>query len=125
MQFVLILKPACFSCNAPSLSKHCTNLLLRVLQNTFPTAHFVNKVIPLYLSGSFLYPFINILHSLHCQETNSSCCITENNCPRKSIIPDLLNLSNLPTIPSLPPVLLFLSFVRHFAISPFCIFYLK
>ena len=45
MQLLLILKPACPSCNAPSLSKHCTNLLLRILQNTFPTT--LSKVIPL------------------------------------------------------------------------------
>ena len=48
----------------------------------------------------------------------SSCHITENICSSKSTIPDPPYLSNSPTIPSLPPVLLFLRFLRHFAISP-------
>ena len=38
-------KPACPSCNAPPLSKHCTNRLLSILQNTLPTT--LRRVIPL------------------------------------------------------------------------------
>ena len=118
MQLLLILKPACCpSCNAPSLSKHCTNLLLRILQNTFPTT--LSKV-----AGSSLSPFLNtsiltIRPSLHCLGTISSCHITEND--SQASLPFLIHhnyLSNSPTIPSLPPVLVFL---RHFALSPFSI----
>ena len=51
------------------------------------------------------------------EEVESSCHITENSCSSKSTIPDPPYLSNSPTIPSLPPVLLFLRFLRHFAIK--------
>ena len=67
MQLLLVLKPACPSCNAPSLSKHCTNLLLRILQNTFPIYNtkqgntpVVSRVLPVpflkYINNKALSP---------------------------------------------------------------------
>ena len=85
-------------------------------------------MIPLYLPGFSLSSFLKILTikpSLHCLGTISSCQITENNCSSKSTIPDLPYLSNSSTIPSLPLVLLFLSFLTHFAILPFSISFSK